>query len=54
MFLVYWLRNLDQEKSSVDIDKALTYPLVAVSSALACADGGLRKINKSKLYDVLE
>ena len=44
----------DQEKSSVDIDKALTYLLAAVSLPLACGDGGMRKTNKSKLYDVLK
>ena len=43
----------DQEKSSVNIDKALTFPLCMVSQPLACSDGGMRKTNKSSMYDLL-
>ena len=43
----------DLEKGCVDIDKALTYLLAPVSLPLACSDGGMRKTNKSKLFDAL-
>ena len=43
----------DQENSAVDIEKALTSPLAPVSLSLACGDGGMRKTNKSKIYDFL-
>ena len=43
----------DQEKSFVDIEKALTGPLAMVSLPLACRDGGMRKTNKASIYDFL-
>ena len=43
----------DEEKSSVNIDKALTFPLCMVSQPLACSDGGMQKTNKSSMYDLL-
>ena len=43
----------DQTKSSINIEKALTGPLAMVSLPLACGDGGMRKTNKSKMYDFL-
>ena len=43
----------DKTKSAIDIKKALTYPLAAVSLPLASADGTMRKTNKARLYDAL-
>ena len=43
----------DQENSAVNIEKALCSPLAPVSLSLACGDGGMRKTNKSKMYDFL-
>ena len=43
----------DQENSDVIIEKALCSPLAQVSLSLACEYGGMRKTNKSKMYDFL-
>ena len=43
----------DLENGCVDIDKALTYPLAPVSLPLDCSGDGMRKTNKSKLFDAL-
>ena len=39
----------NKEKSAVDIEKALTYPLAPVSLPLASADGARRKNSKRKI-----
>ena len=43
----------NKEKSAVDIEKALTYPLAPVSLPLASADGARRKTAKGKLLENL-
>ena len=43
----------DKDFTAVDMTDALRFPLAPVSLPLATPDGGMRKTNKSKLYDVL-